>query len=95
MPTAAEEVLAPAIEAHKEGRLDDAAAVYRQVLATEPDHADALHLLGVVMHQMSRNDEARPLIERAIEVRPGVAHYHNPHFPDDLVIWRPSARILV
>ena len=77
MPTAAEEVLAPAIEAHKERRLDDAAAVYRQVLATEPDHADALHLLGVVMHQMSRNDEARPLIERAIEVRPGVAHYHN------------------
>ena len=49
-PTAAEEVLAPAIEAHKEGRLDDAATVYRQVLATEPDHADALHLLGVVAH---------------------------------------------
>jgi tetratricopeptide (TPR) repeat protein len=76
-PTAAEEVLAPAIEAHKEGRLDEAATVYRDVLAADPDHADALHLLGVVMHQMGRDEEARPLIERAIEIRPGVAHYHN------------------
>jgi protein O-GlcNAc transferase len=57
--------------------LEEAAAVYRHVLTADPDHADALHLLGVAMHQMGRNEEARPLIERAIKVRAGVAHYHN------------------
>ncbi len=64
-PKVAEEVLAGALEAHKEGRLEEAVAVYREILTTQPDHADALHLLGVALHQMGRNDEARPLIERA------------------------------
>ena len=76
-PKVAEEVLAGALEAHKDGRLDEATAIYRQILATEPDHADTLHLLGVALHQMGRNDEARPLIEQATKVQPDVPHYHN------------------
>jgi Flp pilus assembly protein TadD len=76
-PKVAEEVLAGALEAHKEGRLEEAVAVYREILTTQPDHADTLHLLGVALHQMGQNDEARPLIERATKFQPNVPHYHN------------------
>jgi Flp pilus assembly protein TadD len=56
---------------HQAGRLQQAEAAYRQVLATEPDHADALHLLGVIAHQVGRNDLAIDTIRRAIGL-PGV-----------------------
>src|SRR5437867_1473861 len=40
---------------HQSGRLAEAEAIYRQILAVEPRHADALHLLGVIAHQVGRN----------------------------------------
>ena len=40
-----------ALEHHRAGRLAEAEAIYRQVLARCPDHADALHLLGVLAGQ--------------------------------------------
>jgi tetratricopeptide (TPR) repeat protein len=41
-------------------------ACYRSILAAEPDHADALHLLGVLANQMGRHEVAADLIRRAI-----------------------------
>jgi len=35
-----------ALASHQESRLDDAAALYRQVLGEDPRHIDALHMLG-------------------------------------------------
>ena len=49
------------------GRLAQAEACYRRVLATNPDHADALHLLGVVAHQAGRHDLAVELVSQAIK----------------------------
>ena len=43
---------------HQSGRLAEAEALYRQILALEPRHAEALHLLGVIAHQTGRNDVA-------------------------------------
>jgi len=51
---------------HKAGRLDRAEALYRRVLATDPDHADALHLLGVLAFQCGNIASALLLIERAL-----------------------------
>ena len=51
---------------HQAGRLQQAEATYRQVLTVEPAHADALHLLGVIAHQVGRNDLAIDYIRRAI-----------------------------
>ncbi len=51
---------------HQAGRLDRAEALYRKVLAVEPDHADALHLLGVLAHQCGKLTPALQLIERAL-----------------------------
>lgn len=65
------------IEFHQAGRLRDAEAIYRQVLEIEPNHADAIHLLGVISHQAGRYEFAARLISEAILVNPGVANYHN------------------
>jgi Flp pilus assembly protein TadD len=36
---------------HQAGRLNEAEGLYRQILAVDPNHADGLHLLGVMAHQ--------------------------------------------
>jgi predicted TPR repeat methyltransferase len=71
------EGIALAIRRHQEGRIEDAAKVYRQVLAQQPKHGDALHFLGVAEHQMGRSDSALGYINRAIEVLPEHPDVHN------------------
>jgi protein O-GlcNAc transferase len=51
---------------HQAGRLDRAEALYCKVLAADPDHADALHLLGVLAYQRGNIAPALELIERAL-----------------------------
>ncbi len=43
-----EGALTTALEHHRAGRVDKAEALYRTILLTEPNQADALHLLGVL-----------------------------------------------
>ena len=45
------------LQHHQAGRLQAAEQIYRQILAVEPNHADAIHLLGVIAHQV-RQDHA-------------------------------------
>ena len=40
--------------------------IYRQVLAHDPENADALHLLGVLMHQAGKTAAGIEPIERAL-----------------------------
>jgi tetratricopeptide (TPR) repeat protein len=47
-----------------------------KVLSRQRDHADALHLLGVVAHQQGRNTQAIALIGQALALKPGAAMYH-------------------
>lgn len=65
-----------AIERHQRGQLDEAALIYRQILAAQPDQPDALHLLGVVAHQQGDNVRALDWIGRAIAQNPRAAAYH-------------------
>ena len=60
-------LLGAGLKHHQAGRLAEAEACYRRVLAAQPDHADALHLLGVVAHQAGRHDLAVELISQAIK----------------------------
>jgi tetratricopeptide (TPR) repeat protein len=71
------DLLQTAVAHHQAGRLDQAEALYRQVLARDPGQADALHLLGLLTHQRGRHAQAAELIERAIGLRPGEAVYHS------------------
>src|SRR6516164_1450713 len=56
---------------HRMGRIAEAEAVYRSVLAHDPRQFDALHLLGLIRYQQGRAGEAYELLSRAIELRPG------------------------
>jgi tetratricopeptide (TPR) repeat protein len=58
------------------GRLADAERGYRQLLAAQPDHADSLHLLGVIGYQAGQHETAAALIERAIAVHEGDPSFH-------------------
>src|SRR6185437_12591270 len=68
--------LTEAIAHHQRGELDQAIQSYRRILTTEPNHADALHLLGVAALQRGQPRPAIQLIERAIASRPSVSAYH-------------------
>lgn len=64
------QALQTALQHHQTGRLPQAEAGYRMVLALDPGHADALHLLGVLAAQAGRPDQAVDLIRRAIASHP-------------------------
>ena len=49
---------------HRAGRLPEAAAGYRAILARDPRQPDALYLLGVVAHQTGQNAQSPPLVPR-------------------------------
>jgi tetratricopeptide (TPR) repeat protein len=62
-----------ALQHHQAGRLQEAEKLYRQILAQEPQHCDAIHYLGVIALRSGRNDIAVDLIRRAIALRPNFA----------------------
>ncbi|GBD95714.1 MAG TPA: tetratricopeptide repeat protein [Nitrospirae bacterium] len=76
-PQSLTDILAEAIRLHQSGNLAEAESLYRQILLNDPDHADALHLLGVTAYQRGNNKQAVENIERAITINPSVSFYHN------------------
>src|SRR5579862_2480898 len=68
---------ANAVEHHLAGRLDDAGALYRQILSMEPRHAGSLHLLGVLQYQSGQEQAGLELIDRAIAIDDRVPVYHS------------------
>jgi protein O-GlcNAc transferase len=62
-------------ERHRAGQLLEAETLYRRILQVQPDHADALHLLGLVVSRAGRPAEAIELVRRAIAVNPSAADY--------------------
>jgi tetratricopeptide (TPR) repeat protein len=66
-----------AVQHHQAGRLREAEQLYRRILAQQPEHAGAMHSLGVIAHQVGRNDVAVDLIRRAIALNPNNAKAHN------------------
>lgn len=75
-PAQGRPTLDAAILHHRAGRLAEAEAAYRAILAHEPGEAQALHLLGVVALQTGRAALARQLIQQAIASNPNVAAFH-------------------
>lgn len=53
---------------HQAGRVPEAEALYRQVLKQQPDHAEALHLLGMVAYQCGAIDPAIHMMSRSLQI---------------------------
>ncbi|MDR3579549.1 MAG: tetratricopeptide repeat protein [Oryzomonas sp.] len=62
---------------HKAGRAFEAEKCYRQVLEIEPENFDALHLLGLLAHQVGRNDIAVELIQKALQIFESPVAFNN------------------
>jgi tetratricopeptide (TPR) repeat protein len=58
------------IDMHRAGRMAEAEAQYRQMLAQNPRHADVLHMLGLLLHQTGRSEEGKGMIQQAIAILP-------------------------
>ncbi|MDB5476377.1 MAG: repeat-containing protein [Phenylobacterium sp.] len=69
--------LQAAVERHQRGDYAGAERLYREVLARQPDHFDACHLLGVALLQTGRLEDGRALIARAIALKPTVGAAHS------------------
>jgi len=65
------------IDRHRAGDLTGAEAIYRHVLAQHPNHADALHLAGLVAIVKGCYAEAIDLMTKAVAQRPGEAAFHS------------------
>ena len=70
------ELLEKALEDHRNGRFQQAAQGYNEVLRADAGNADALYLFGCLAQQTGNYATARDLIERALEVAPEQAEYH-------------------
>jgi protein O-GlcNAc transferase len=61
-----EPVLAAAVEHLRAGRLDEAAAAHRRVLAVAPGHAVSLHHLGLIEHKRGNHEQAANLVRQCL-----------------------------
>jgi predicted O-linked N-acetylglucosamine transferase (SPINDLY family) len=75
-PARVAELFAVATLHHQAGRLAQAEAVYREVLAFDPDQADCLHRLGVLAIQVGRTDVGVEFVGQAIARNNQVPAFH-------------------
>ena len=59
-----------ALQHHQQGQLAQAEVLYRKVLELSPQHANALHYLGVIYHQNKQHDLAIKTIAEALSIEP-------------------------
>ncbi len=71
-----EYIIETALSCQREGRLEEAARIYNQVLEIEPKQPDAIHLLGMVAFANQDYEEAVRLINEAVILNPTVSDYH-------------------
>ena len=93
-----------AMTGYQFGHLDILERDLKQVIALDPDHADALNALGYTLtDQTDRHEEALRLIQRALELRPGEAafidslgwvQYRLRNFDEALVHLRQALQLL-
>jgi len=75
--SAASTYIVTAIAHHQAGRLDDAEALYRRVLAASPAEIDALRLLGVLRFQRGDSADAEKWLHEALRAAPAYAKTHD------------------
>jgi predicted O-linked N-acetylglucosamine transferase (SPINDLY family) len=70
-------LFATALQHHRAGHLGQAESLYRQILTADSNHADALHMLGVLALQTGRPPLAIETITLAIQHNGQMPAFHN------------------
>jgi protein O-GlcNAc transferase len=65
--------LQSAIQKHQQGLLDEAGALYTQILQSEPDNVDALRLLSMLADEKGQWEQAIELARKAVQLAPRVS----------------------
>lgn len=73
----AAELFEAAVQLHRAGQLPQALQRYQQVLQQQPQHTDALNLIGVVACQMGNLTEGIAAYQQALAVQPNFADAHH------------------
>ncbi len=71
------ELFAAAQSHHMAGRLEEARGLYQTIIESDPNHADAWHLMGTAMAQQGLGAEGVEHIRQATRLAPGRAPYLN------------------
>ena len=66
-----EDFFEQAVNAFGEDKLDEAIEMYQKALEIDPKYQDALHGLGMALHNRGRIDEAIATARRLVEIDPG------------------------
>ena len=77
IPTDPQVLMQAAMDLHRQGRLPDAITVYQHILRSQPDHAEATHMLGVMAQQEGDHTLGVQLIARAIARQPTAEMHYN------------------
>ena len=75
MELSIDQALQQGIAAHKEGKLQEAERLYRAILQSQPQHADANHNLGVLAVSVNKTEAALPLFKTALEANPKIEQF--------------------
>lgn len=62
--------LATALALHQQGRLDQAAVLYQEILQSQPQHFEALQLLATIALQQKNPEAAVALFDQALAINP-------------------------
>jgi tetratricopeptide (TPR) repeat protein len=65
------------LDFHQNGEFRQAEECYRETIRIDPEHSDAIHLLGVVELQQGRPEESIEHLSQAVQLKPATAAYHN------------------
>ena len=72
-----DESLRVAEQLQSEGKLEQAEILLNKIVARNPSHAYALHLLGIIAYQVGKITLATQLIEQAIQSNSHIALFHS------------------
>lgn len=64
---------------HREGRIEEAIAAYRDADAAAPDVAELKHALASLLQAVGRAEDSIALLARAVELKPGSLHLRQAH----------------
>ena len=72
-----EQMLQQGVELHRRGSLDQADLIYQKILHRNPEHFDAIQLIGTIAVQKNLNEKAIFFLNKALLIKDTVAAVYN------------------